>query len=99
MVGFLAGVITGLLFYFILRVVLAGFFTVQQNERAVLTTFGRAQRLEGRTTLDAPIAEHLDEAQRDRYNYPQLRVIGPGGPYFKWPWQDVHIHHRDGPAG
>ncbi len=90
MVSFLAGIIAGLFLYFVLRVVLVGFFTVQQNERAVLTGFGRAQRLEGRTTLDAPIAEHLDEGQRDRYCYPQVRVIGPGGPYFKWPWQRVH---------
>ena len=90
MLGFLAGVIAGSFLYFILRVVLVGFFTVQQNERAVLTAFGRAQRLEGRTTLEAPIAEHLDASQRERYSYPQVRVIGPGGPYFKWPWQRVH---------
>ena len=90
MVGFLAGIIAGLFFYFVLRVVLVGFFTVQQNERAVLSSFGRAERLEGRTTLDTPIAEHLDEEQRDRYKYPQVHVIGPGGPYFKWPWQRVH---------
>jgi regulator of protease activity HflC (stomatin/prohibitin superfamily) len=33
---------------------------------------------------------HLDEADRDRYRYPRVRVIGPGGPYFKWPWQKAH---------
>ena len=22
--------------------------------------------------------------------YPQVRVIPPGGPYFKWPWEHVH---------
>src|SRR5262249_33446713 len=25
----------------------------------------------------------------DRYVYPQLRVIPPGGPYFRWPWERV----------
>jgi regulator of protease activity HflC (stomatin/prohibitin superfamily) len=90
MLGFLSGIIAGLFCYLVARIVLAGFFTVQQNERAVLTSFGRAQRIEGRTSLDSPVAEHLNEEQRDRYRYPQVRVIGPGGPYFKWPWQKVH---------
>jgi len=40
--------------------------------------------------LDSPVSEHLNEEQRERYRYPMLRVIGPGGPYFKWPWQRVH---------
>jgi regulator of protease activity HflC (stomatin/prohibitin superfamily) len=86
----LAGVIFGIVGYFFLRYGLAGFFTVQQNERAVVTSFGRAQRIEGKTTLDLPIAEHLSETDLDRYVFPQLRVIGPGGPYYKWPWQKVY---------
>ena len=90
MAGFLAGIVAGLSLYFVLRVVLAGFFTVQKNERAVLTSFGRADRVEGRTSLDTPVAEQLNESERSRYAYPQVRVIGPGGPYFKWPWQRVH---------
>jgi regulator of protease activity HflC (stomatin/prohibitin superfamily) len=28
--------------------------------------------------------------ERERYNYPQVRVIPPGGPYFKWPWEKVY---------
>jgi len=44
-----AGVIAGLLFYLLYRTLLSGFYTVQQNERAVVTSFGRAQRLEGKT--------------------------------------------------
>jgi regulator of protease activity HflC (stomatin/prohibitin superfamily) len=32
----------------------------------------------------------MDAQERDRYHYPALRVIRPGGPYFKWPWQEVH---------
>jgi regulator of protease activity HflC (stomatin/prohibitin superfamily) len=62
---------------------------VDQNERAVLTTFGRAERLQG-TTLNDPIAESLNDEEKKRYDYPQLRVIGPGGPYFKLPWQQVY---------
>lgn len=83
--GFLFGV-TGA---FILRYVLSGFFTVNQNERAVKTSFGRAQRLSS-STLDNPMAEHLRPDERERYKYPQVRVIPPGGPYFKWPWERVY---------
>jgi regulator of protease activity HflC (stomatin/prohibitin superfamily) len=63
---------------------------VQQNERAVVTSFGRAHRLEGKTTRDLPLTEHLNEEEKGRYLYPQLRVVGPGGPYLKLPWQRVH---------
>ena len=90
MVGFLFGLVAGLAMYLAVRVLLIGWFTVQQNERAVITSFGRAERIESRTTLDSPLAEHLNEEHRARYHYPQVRVIGPGGPYFKWPWQRVH---------
>ncbi len=86
----LAGMFFGAVGYFFFRYGLAGFFTVQQNERAVMTSFGRAQRIEGKTTLDLPIAEHLSGTDRERYIFPQLRVIGPGGPYYKWPWQKVY---------
>ncbi|MGE5529031.1 MAG: SPFH domain-containing protein [Patescibacteria group bacterium] len=84
------GVILGFLAWFFLRCILLGFFTVDQNQRAVKTSFGRAQRLKGKTTIDDPIAEWLREDERERYTYPQLRVIPPGGPYFKWPWEKVH---------
>jgi regulator of protease activity HflC (stomatin/prohibitin superfamily) len=86
----LAGIVAGVLVYFLYRVLLSGFYTVQQNERAVITSFGRAHRLEGHTTLELPISERLNEDERGRYTYPQLRVIGPGGPYLKLPWQKVH---------
>ena len=69
---------------------LFGLFTVDQNERAVKTSFGRAQRIEGATTMNTPLAETLRPEERERYVYPQLEVIGPGGPYFKWPWEKVH---------
>jgi regulator of protease activity HflC (stomatin/prohibitin superfamily) len=86
----LIGVVFGFLAWFALRYLLAGLYTVAQNERAVKTSFGRAQRLEGATTLDLPVAEFLRPDERARYKYPQLVVIPPGGPYFKWPWERVH---------
>lgn len=85
-----ASIFIGVFIYFVLRCILFGFFTVDQNERAVLTSFGRAERLGDATTLDDPIASELRPDEAKRYVYPQLRVIQPGGPYFKWPWERVH---------
>ncbi|MEF3274564.1 MAG: SPFH domain-containing protein [Chloroflexus sp.] len=85
----LSGIILGLLAWFIVRYVLFGFYTVDQNERAVITSFGRAKRLPGPPT-DDPFAEYLRPDERERYQYPQLQVIPPGGPYFKWPWEQVY---------
>ncbi len=84
------GIVTGFALWFLIRCVLTGFYTVEQNERAVITSFGRAQRLENRTTLEHPMAEHLSEDHKSRYEYPQVRVVQPGGPYIKMPWQKVH---------
>src|SRR6266496_2228086 len=87
----LSGCLLGLAFWFLVRCVLIGIYTVDQNERAVKTIFGRAQRVAGgKTTLDDPIAEHLRPEEKERYVYPQVRVIPPGGPYFKMPWEKVH---------
>jgi regulator of protease activity HflC (stomatin/prohibitin superfamily) len=88
--GSLIGIIFGFCAYFVLRYLLFGFFTVAQDERAIKTRFGKAIRLGEMTTLSLPIAEGLNEADRKRYNYPQLQVIQPGGPYFRWPWERVH---------
>ena len=76
--------------WFIVRYVLGGFYTVNQNERAVKTSFGRAERIGDAMTLTDPISASLQGDERDRYNYPQVRVIMPGGPYFKWPWEKVY---------
>ena len=86
----LLGIFIGFSAWFLVRCVLSGFYTVDQNERAVLTSFGRAQRLGTATTLDDPVSESLRPDERDRYAFPQVRVVQPGGPYFKWPWQKVH---------
>jgi regulator of protease activity HflC (stomatin/prohibitin superfamily) len=84
------GFLIGFFVWFIVRVVVGGIFTVDQNERAVKTSFGRAERLPGgKTTLDDPIATFLADDERTRYIYPQVRVILPGGPYLKMPWEKV----------
>ncbi|MDD3147687.1 MAG: SPFH domain-containing protein, partial [Candidatus Riflebacteria bacterium] len=35
-------------------------------------------------------ALNLVDDERERYNYPQVVVIPPGGPYFKFPWEEIH---------
>jgi regulator of protease activity HflC (stomatin/prohibitin superfamily) len=85
------GCIAGFITWFLLRYLAGGLFTVDQNERAVKTSFGRAQRVSMKaSTLDDPISEGLAPDERTRYAYPQVRVIMPGGPYFKWPWEKVY---------
>ncbi|NJK93163.1 MAG: SPFH domain-containing protein, partial [Blastochloris sp.] len=63
------GIAFGLLAYFVMRVLAMGLFTVDQNERAVITSFGRAQRIEGVTSLDDP-SPSTPQSDRDRYIYP-----------------------------
>jgi regulator of protease activity HflC (stomatin/prohibitin superfamily) len=84
------GFVFGFIIWFLVRVLVFGVYTVNQNERAVKTVFGRAERLPGATTLSDPIAQFLREDERSRYNYPQVRVIQPGGPYFKMPWEKIY---------
>jgi len=36
------------------------------------------------------MSAHMTPEERERYNCPQVRVIPPGGPYFKWPWEKVY---------
>jgi len=84
------GIILGLIAWFLLRYLAGGIYTVDQNERAVKTNFGRADRIAGATTLNDPISAGLDAEEKQRYQYPQVRVIPPGGPYFKWPWQKIY---------
>jgi regulator of protease activity HflC (stomatin/prohibitin superfamily) len=84
------GILIGLLAWFVMRCLAAGVYTVNQNERAVKTNFGRAERIPGATTLNDPISQALNDDEKQRYVYPQVRVIMPGGPYFKLPWQRIY---------
>jgi len=88
--GIPVGIILGFVAWFLLRYLAGGIYTVDQNERAVKTNFGRADRIPGATTLTDPISASLDDEEKQRYRYPQVRVIPPGGPYFRWPWQKIY---------
>jgi regulator of protease activity HflC (stomatin/prohibitin superfamily) len=88
--GILLGFIFGFAAWFLVRYLAAGIYTVNQNERAVKTSFGRAERVGDATTADDPISECLRPEEKERYCCPQVRVIPPGGPYFKWPWEKVY---------
>ncbi len=81
-------IILGIGIWFFLRCLLSGFYAVDQNERAIVTTFGKAPRFGNKTTLDDPISSSLRPDERDRYTYPLLHVIPPGL-HFKFPWQRV----------
>jgi regulator of protease activity HflC (stomatin/prohibitin superfamily) len=85
----LIGLFIGFVLWFIARYGLGGFYTIGPNERAVLCTFGRAERLGEMTTLNDPISESLSDEEKARYTYPQVRVIGPGFSW-KFPWQTLH---------
>ena len=80
----------GVLLYMLYRIVFGWFYVVNQDERAVKAVFGRAKRADKAASFDEQITGALREDERERYNYPQLQVIQPGGPYFKWPWEKVH---------
>jgi regulator of protease activity HflC (stomatin/prohibitin superfamily) len=80
----------GLVLYVLLRALMLGFFTVAPTERAVLTSFGKGQRIAGVSTLDTPLTEDIPASDRNRYRYPQFAGDRAGRPYFRWPWQQVH---------
>lgn len=86
----LIGIFFGLAAWFLVTCLIGGIYTVNQNERAVKTSFGRAERIPGAFTTGLPIADALNAEEKLRYNYPQVRVIPPGGPYFKMPWQKIY---------
>ena len=74
----------GLMLYCAYRLILSGTYTVSPNERAVVTSFGKVQR----AIRSKP--PELSNEEQERYEYPQVRVVKPGGPYFKMPWQKIH---------
>ena len=84
------GMLVGLLAWLAVRYGLSCLYTVDQNERAVKTVFGRVQRVGEVMTAQSALGESLSDDDKPRYNYPQVRVIPPGGPYFKWPWERIY---------
>ncbi|HEU5078869.1 MAG TPA: SPFH domain-containing protein [Opitutaceae bacterium] len=85
----LLGLLIGVGFAALLTL-LFGVYTIGPTERGVITTFGRAQRVGGRSVDDPNLAALLTDEEKQRYDYPQIRVIPQGGPYFKWPWQKLY---------
>ena len=73
-----------------LLTLLFGVYSIGPTERGVLTTFGRVQRTPGTTAEDPQLGALLNDDEKIRYNYPNVRVIPQGGPYFKWPWQKLY---------
>jgi regulator of protease activity HflC (stomatin/prohibitin superfamily) len=88
--GIVLGMALGFGAFLIIYCLLSGIYTVDQNERAVITNFGRAERVGNLDTLRLPISETLNAEERGRCVYPQVRVIRPGGPYLRLPWQKVN---------
>ncbi|MEO1614819.1 MAG: SPFH domain-containing protein [Planctomycetota bacterium] len=88
------GLIVGLVIYTVFRCILGGFYTVSPDQRAVVTSFGKAQRLQAVGDESAAAGDSDDPSHagddKQRYEYPQVQVVGPGGPYFKMPWQRVY---------
>jgi len=82
---YVLGFFLGILTYATVRVLIGCLYTVRPDQRAVVTSFGAVQKLPERASSPA-----LTSDEKERYEYPQVRVVGPGGPYFKLPWQKVH---------
>ena len=66
------GMLIGFLLWFFLRYGFGGFYTVGPSERAVLTSFGRAARIPGQTTLNDPVSGTLRADERDRSAHNQV---------------------------
>ena len=86
----LLSVIIGIILYLILRFLVTGFYVVNQNERAIKTSFGKAKRKKILSSAEDMVSNTLRDDEKERYNFPELEIIKPGGPYFKWPWEKVY---------
>jgi hypothetical protein len=74
----LLGCVCGFIGWFVIRYFIAGFYIIDQNQRAVITTCGRADRMGNASTLELPISDALADDEKERYAYPQVRVVPPG---------------------
>jgi regulator of protease activity HflC (stomatin/prohibitin superfamily) len=54
--NFVLNVCIGLGLWFVIRCIISGFYTVDQNQRAIKTRFGRAVRLNNLTTLQDSVS-------------------------------------------
>ena len=68
MTAIFLGCSIGFIAWFLVRYLVAGFYSVNQNERAVKTSFGRAERVGEAMTAEAPISEQLSAEEKERYN-------------------------------
>lgn len=83
--------LAGLVLYAAARVLIGCLYTIRPDQRAVVTSFGAVETLAGSSRAEPVETDAaMTGDDRERYQYPQVRVIGPGGPYFKLPWQQVH---------
>ncbi|MEM6692229.1 MAG: SPFH domain-containing protein [Planctomycetota bacterium] len=80
--------ILGAMLYCFYRVIIGCLFTVAPDQRAVKTSFGAAKLMPVAAADNAD--DSLSDEERERYRYPQVRVIPPGGPYIRMPWEEVH---------
>ncbi len=83
------GVLLGIILAGVMTL-LFGVYTIGPTERGVLTTFGRAQRINGSVATDPELSSLLTKEELPRYDFPLINVVKPGGPYFKWPWQRLY---------
>lgn len=78
-------ILFGIILYLLTKCV-GGLYHVEQNERAVKTVWGKAERL----GPGGPPSADLTPEEKERYLYPQVRVIPPGGPYYRFPWERIY---------
>jgi regulator of protease activity HflC (stomatin/prohibitin superfamily) len=64
------GIFVGLVIWVLVRYLAGRIYTVDQNQRAAKTSFGRAERIPGATTLTDPISAGFDAEEKERYAYP-----------------------------
>ena len=74
------GIFIGFVIWFLVRYLAGGIYTVDQNQRAVKTSFGRAERIPGVTNLNDPISAAFDAEEKQRYQYPKFASSCPAAP-------------------